>query len=260
LTTFDRVAQLLGMPASQRLVLMSLRLAPVTCLFFLSFTIPAYSSNEDVLELETTGVYRMGPGDSEETARKLALFQAKITAVETAAKYLSTKNLLDVRPSEKNEISCLAAALLRPGIVQEKWKAAGDTRECLIRIRVGVGLPDFVRAEKEDRILERRDSRESLSEKMEPVIPETADPGLDLSEAYRLFRKKDWRRAIIYLDALERRYPHWGTLYMAKATAYYADDEPLEMKQALEKACRLGNPEACHDLEALKKVHKTSIQ
>jgi tetratricopeptide (TPR) repeat protein len=242
------------MAASQRGVLMSIRLALITWLFLLSVPFPAHGSNEDLVELETIGIYRMGPGDSEETARKLALFQAKITAVETAAKYLSAKNVLYVHPSEKDEIYCLAAALLRPGTVQEQWKAVGDTRECLIRIRVGVGVPDFVRAEKEDRILEKRDSGESFLEEMEPVIPGTADPGLDLSEAYRLFQKKDWRRAIIYLDTLEHRYPHWGALYMAKAKAYYADGEPLEMKRALERACRLGNSEACHDLESLKSL------
>jgi tetratricopeptide (TPR) repeat protein len=228
-----------------------LRLSLFACLFFSFFGVPASGSQEDVVELETTGIYRMGTGDSEETAKKLALFQAKIAAVKTAAEYLSIKDLLYVRPSEKNEIYCLTAALMRPATVQEQWKAVGDIHECRIRIRAGLGVADFVRAEKEDRVQDKKDSEESFLKEMEPVVPGSADPGLDLSEAYRLLRKKDWRRAIIYFDTLEHRYPHWGTLYMAKAKAYYAHGEPLEMKRALEKGCRLGNSEACHDLETL---------
>ena len=231
---------------------MDLKVLLISGLCFLSLATPASGSSEDLVEFETTGIYRMQSGDSEETARKLALFQAKIMAVETAAKYLSVKDLLYIRPPEKDEIYCLAAALLRPGTVQEQWKAEGGTRECLVHIRVGVGVADFVKAEKQDRILEKQDSREPFSEKMEPLIPTTADPGLDLSEAYRLLRMKEFRRAIIYLDTLEHRYPHWGSLYMAKAKVYYADDDPLRMKQALEKACHLGNPEACQDLGRLR--------
>jgi hypothetical protein len=36
-------------------------------------------------------------------------------------------------------------------------------------------------------------------------------------------------------------------------------NEPLEMKKALEMACRLGNHQACDDLKDLKMVHNLDL-
>jgi hypothetical protein len=43
---------------------------------------------------------------------------------------------------------------------------------------------------------------------------------------------------------------------MAKAVTYYILHEPVFMKQALTKACRLDNKIACDDLKNLKRVHE----
>jgi hypothetical protein len=61
------------------------------------------------------------------------------------------------------------------------------------------------------------------------------------------------------LDRLEIKYPNWGEIYMAKAIGYYALHEPGQMKKSLEKACGLGNEEACEDLMRLKKVHSIDL-
>ena len=62
--------------------------------------------------------------------------------------------------------------------------------------------------------------------------------------------------AIIYLDHLEKKYPNWDSIYMAKATAYYILHELVFMEKALIKGCRLGNVTACDDLNIIKKLHE----
>ena len=46
---------------------------------------------------------------------------------------------------------------------------------------------------------------------------------------------------------------------MAEAIAFYALQEPLRMKKALETACYLENTKACEDLKTLKKVHNLEL-
>ncbi len=60
---------------------------------------------------------------------------------------------------------------------------------------------------------------------------------------------------MIYLNHLEKKYPSWAEIQMAKAFAYYIFHEAAFMKKALSEACRLGNNTACDDLKNLKRVH-----
>jgi hypothetical protein len=220
----------------------------------------AWSLEGDVVEMETTGVYKTGMGDSEELAEQLALFQAKKMAIETAAKYLSSRNLINIHESTKREIYSLAASLIPSQVLQKQWKGEGNSRECFILIRASVGISDMIKAEKEDQKLGEKDSQESFSEEMEPAISHNIDPARDISKAYRLLRRKEWRVAMIYLDALEKKYPHWGDVFMAKAIFYFAVREPGEMNKALKRACRLGNTEACSDLKTMSKVHGIDLE
>ena len=80
---------------------------------------------------------------------------------------------------------------------------------------------------------------------MEPVVSETIDPAKELSRAHRYLRKHHWRMAIIYLDHLEGKYPHWGALFFAKALGFQGMHETERAKEALSSACRLGSREAC---------------
>jgi len=61
---------------------------------------------------------------------------------------------------------------------------------------------------------------------------------------------------MIYLDHLEKKYPNWDSIYMAKAIAHYILHEPQLMQNALKRACGLGNPVACSDLKNLKNVRE----
>jgi hypothetical protein len=91
---------------------------------------------------------------------------------------------------------------------------------------------------------------------MEQHISAEIDPGRDIAKAYRLLREKKWRIALIYLNHLEKKYPNWDSIYVAEALNHYILHEPVLMKKALNKACRLGNQTACDDLKNIKKVHE----
>ena len=83
----------------------------------------------------------------------------------------------------------------------------------------------------------------------QPVMADI-EPGRELARAYRYIRQRQWRIAIIYLDHLQKKYPAWGDLYLAKAVAFYGMNDPEDMKTALTKACRLDSREACSELQS----------
>ena len=53
-----------------------------------------------------------------------------------------------------------------------------------------------------------------------------------------------------------KKYPNWDSIYVAKAITYYVLHEPVFMKKALNKACRLDNQMACDDLKNLKRLNE----
>ena len=108
----------------------------------------------------------------------------------------------------------------------------------------------FVKAEIRNAALEKEEMQFSLQEEMEPVVPQAIDPAKDLSRAYRYVRKHHWRMAIIYLDHLEKKYPHWGALFYAKAMGFKGMHETEKAIASLSLACDLGNQDACMEIEA----------
>jgi glutamyl-tRNA reductase len=108
----------------------------------------------------------------------------------------------------------------------------------------------------EDSKQEKKEAKESFREEMEQSIFAEIDPGREIAKAYRLLREKKWRIAMIYLNHLEKKYPNWDSIYVAKAITHYILHEPVFMKKALNDACRLGNQIACDDLKNLKRVNE----
>jgi len=233
----------------------------ILAILLLGFTTIAFAQNleDNVIEVEARGSYLMGDGNSKQLARQVALFEAKRSALETAGKYLTHKSLIPFYEMKKEEIYSLAARETQGEIIEERWEPIGKTMKCLIRIRAKVQISDFIKAGIQNQKLEKEDEKESLLEEMDPVLSKEIDPGKDIAKAYRLLRKREWRMAVIYLDHLEKKYPNWGNIYMAKAIAFYPLHAPLEMKKALEMACRLGKNGACDDLKNLKMVHNLDL-
>ena len=216
----------------------------------------ASAAGGDVFEIESEGNYQMVTAVSIELVKKMALFAAKRQAVNLAGRYLSRKSLIEVYELNRDEIYSLAAREIEAKILEENRQTVGKILTYRVRIRAWVQPSDFIKAEMEDTKEKKKEAKESYQEEMEQHISAEIDPGRDIAKAYRLLREKKWRIALIYLNHLEKKYPNWDSIYVAKALNHYILHEPVFMKKALNKACRLGNPTACDDLKNIKKVHE----
>ncbi|MGD9235871.1 MAG: hypothetical protein PVF09_04300 [Desulfobacterales bacterium] len=208
------------------------------------------------IEVDAEGSYRMGADASFDLAKKVAFFTAKRHAVNLAGRYFSHKSLIKPYELNKEEIYSLVARDIQADVLEEKSETIEKTPTYRLRIRAKIMASDFVKAEIADARQEKKESEESYREEMEQPVSAEIDPGKDIAKAYRLLREKKWRIAMIYLNHLEKKYPNWDRIYMAKAIAHYILNEPVFMKKALNAACRLGNGTACDDLKNLKKVHE----
>jgi len=216
----------------------------------------ALAAEENIFEIEAEGSYQMEDDSSVDLAKKVALFTAKRKAIELAGRYLSRKGLIEVYELNRDEIYSLAAREIRAEILEEKRQKVGKTSTYHVQIRVRVQASDFVKAEMEDTKQDKKEAKESYREEMEQHISAEIDPGRDIAKVYRLLREKKWRMAMIYLNHLEKKYPNWDSIYMAKAITHYILHAPVFMKKALNEACCLGNQTACDDLKNLKRLHE----
>jgi hypothetical protein len=239
-------------------VVATMRTIIIATLLFLTLVngVASAAKELDIIEIEAEGSYRIGADASVDLARKVALFTAKRHAVDLVGRYFSHKSFIKAYEMNKDEIYSLAAREIQVEILEEKTETFAKTSTYRLRIRAKIKTSDFVKAEIEDAKQEKKEAKESYQEKMEQPVSEDIDPGKDIAKAYRLLREKKWRVAIIYLNNLEKKYPNWDSIYMAKAITYYILREPVFMKKALKKACRLDNQIACDDLKSLKRVHQ----
>lgn len=198
------------------------------------------------IKLITDYTYRMGDQDSKEKSRALALFGAKLQAVNLAAKYLTHKGVLNHYEKKQNEIFCLATNEIKESIIDEKIYQ--DITSYYVKINSEVTIIDFIKAQIKDLEFEKNESSFSYSEKMEQPVSKAIDPGEELSRAYRYIRKEQWRISVIYLDHLEKKYPYWGDVFLAKAITFYSLDFMDKMVDALKTACSLNKQEACDEL------------
>ena len=206
----------------------------------------ADQKRNDTIKVITDYVYRMGDKDSQEKSRALCLFGAKLKAVNLAAKYLTHKGMLEHYEKKQSEIFCLTTNEIKVSIIDEKFYQ--DINSYYVKIKSEVTSIDFIKAQIKDSELEKNESSFSYSEEMEQPISKIINPGEELSRAYRYIRKEQWRISIIYLGHLEKKYPHWGDVFLAKAIAFYGMDDIDKMVDALKTACSLNNQEACNEL------------
>lgn len=228
--------------------------ATMLVLFFLGGF--SQAAEKDAFEIETEGSCRIAAGSSVELARAVALFNAKRKAVELAGRYLSHMRLIKAYRENKEEVYSLAASAIAARILAEKKEKVGSDTFYRCRIRVRVQPADFIRAEIAAAAMEEDEARKPFREEVEQPLPADINPGRDIAWVYLFLRQKKWRPAIIYLDHLEKKYPDWDSIYMAKAITYYILHNPVFMRKALQKACRLGNAVACSDLKHLKRVQE----
>lgn len=228
----------------------------IALLTFFSISGFASAAEDNAIEVEAEGSAQITDGYPIKLAKSLALFTAKRKAVDMAGRYLSRRSLIEVYELDKDEIYSLVAREITAEIIAENRQAVGKSSIYSVRIKALIRASDFVKAELEDRKLVVNETNESYHEEMEQEVSGPIDPGKDISKAYRLLRERKWRIALIYMNHLEKKYPNWAALYMAKALVYYVFHEPGAMKKALNTACQLGNNTACDDLENIKKVNE----
>jgi len=229
-------------------------LGALLVLFSISSVVSA--AQEDIFEIEAEGSYRIKNVASIDLAKKMALFSAKRQAVDLAGRYLARQSLIKGYELNRDEIYSLAARKIEAEILEEKRQTVGKTLTYWVRIIARVQPSDYVKAEMADTRREKEEAKASFSEEMEQPVSAEIDPGQDISKVYRLLREKKWRIAMIYMNHLEKKYPNWADIQMAKALVYYIYHEPALMKKALGQACRQGNRTACDDLKNIKKVHE----
>jgi hypothetical protein len=221
-------------------------------LILLVFMLTALPCNADgpksdcAIETITEHQYRGGDEDSKEKSRAIALFDAKLKAVSLAAKYLMHKGLLEHYGKRQSEVFCLTTDEITVSIVYEKFDQ--ETRLYDVKIKSEVTSLDFIKAQNKDAGLEKIESAFSYSEEMEQPVSEAIEPAKELSRAYRYIGKEQWRIAIIYLNRLQKKYPRWGDIFLAKAIAFFGMDDIDNMVDALKSACSLNNRQACQEL------------
>ncbi len=237
---------------------LKIKLKTAAKIFFLAMVLvhsyPAVSiveadSSVREVQLITEFSYHAGPGDSLETARALVLYGAKYKAVLLSARHLAGRGLLKDYGDKQMETFCLVADELQSHIIEESFSEKNTIYTAKIKSRVS--LNDFVRAEIRNAALEKEEMQFSWQEEMDQVVSPTIDPAQELSRAYRYVRKNHWRMAIIYMDHLEKKYPHWGALFLAKAMGFLGLHENERAMNALSLACDLGNQEACMKIDAV---------
>ena len=225
------------------------------CLVSVLYCLPAGmcsaadASKETAITVTADFTYKMGDGDTREDARALALFGARLKAINLAAKYLTHKGSLEHYEKKQNEIFCLTADGIQASILSEKFDPR--LKSFHVRITSAISDLDFIKAEIENLALIKEEARFSFGREMEQPVVEEIAPGKELSRGYRYIRKGHWRVAIIYLDHFQKKYPNWGEVFMARAIALYAMDDSIGMISALQRACELDNSEACSELSGL---------
>ena len=227
----------------------SLKQISLILLLFLISSWPCSADDQkrdDTIKVITDYTYRMGDKDSKEKSRALALFGAKLKAVNLAAKYLTHKGVLEHYGKKQSEIFCLATNEIKVSIIHEKFDQGINSY--YFEIKSEVTSIDFIKAQIKDFELEKIESGFSYSEEMEQPVSKVINPGEELSRAYRYIMKEQWRISIIYLDHLQNKYPHWGEVFLAKAIAFYGMDDTDRMVETLKTACSMNNQEACNEL------------
>jgi len=210
---------------------------------------PADPQWSEAISLVTTFTYRGGADELPPKARALTLFGANHEAVLTAAEVLASKGLLEHYGEKADEIYCLAADEIEAAIIEEHYDPRKHTY--FVRVRSHSTVADFIRAQIKDAEMDKQEAAFPFSREMEQPLIAGIHPAVELSRAYRHIRRRRWRIAIIYLDHLEKKYPYWGEMFLARAMAFRGMHRMEHMAEALKQACVVDNQEACRKLEGL---------
>ena len=258
MTIFDKIAEKVPTAGTSQSLVDAFVLL---CILLACFPTSAISENQaDTFQMVSSARFASPKDGAKAEAEAIAHFTAKRKAVETASRYLKGKHRLWFAEKKSQEVFDLTAEMISFKVLEEEWTESDGEKSYRVKIAATVELADFIEAENENAKYEEKERHKGLRQFMEPTIDDALRPGRDLAEAYRLIRLEKQRPAVIFLDRLEKKYPGWSELFMAKAFAFYTLDEIPQMRDALNQACNLGNETACEDIEMMRKAGEVEIK
>ena len=233
----------------------------INCVFFIFSSALAQDREEIVVEAE--GTYLMGDRDSKQTARELALFEAKRMALEKAGTVLASSTRVENYEVVKDEILSRAAGQLKVEVLEEKWEHCDATMRVRIRIRarvkpqyLEVGLDKDQSLTSSTQILSPSLPSNSYQKQPSPgSLPDHIDPGKLIAEIYRLIRQRQYHPAMQKIKKMQTIYPNLARLYLLEAKIHHETHKERAAIIALRRACSLGSKWAC---ERLRKLQQTS--
>jgi hypothetical protein len=210
---------------------------------------PRVNTSDRQIQAVSGFSYTATPDETAEKAQSLALFGAKYKAVVRCADQLVKEGLLQSDDKRNMAIFCLVADTMQPHVIEQSLDT--DSHTYTVKINSTLSLTDYVKAEIRNEALDKEEIHFSLKEELEPSMSPDIAPALELSRTYRYISHDHWRMAIIYMDHLENKYPRWGALHLAKATAFLGMHENGRALNELSSACYLGTQEACLEFDTL---------
>ena len=105
-------------------------------------------SKETGITVTADYTYKMGAVDTRKTARALALFGAKLKAVNLAAKYLTHKGVLEHYEKKQSEIFYLTIDEIQASIASENFSP--QLKSYYVKIISKITTLDFIKAEIKD--------------------------------------------------------------------------------------------------------------
>jgi len=140
----------------------------LSMLMFCLLILPSGAAYADAKAIPATGKYVMGDMDSKSDAKRIALLNAKQTALEAAGTYLTSLSQVQNYELTNDEVSSLSAGIIAVEILDETWSMVGESPVVTITIQATVdpaGLEERIKAVQEDResVEAYRDIRDELA-------------------------------------------------------------------------------------------------
>lgn len=146
-------------------------------LFGISIVSSSAATVLNSFEMEAEGSYSLRGGDTKTQAQSLAVFAAKRSAVQAAARYFSQKELIELFGKKRPEIINMTADNLTFTTLQESWPMMENQPTCSVRIKLVIKPSDFIEAQIENLQLEKKVSAQSYREEMEAALQKACELG-----------------------------------------------------------------------------------
>ncbi len=223
----------------------------------------AFAGSKEVL---AEGKYVMGDLDTKQSARKLALLEAKRMALEQCGTYLESTSEVKNSSLTKDEISSLAAGIISVEIVDEKWQMSGEALMVIVKVKARVNTKDL-----EDRISSLKENKEASKEYVE-IQEKLASLQLELEElkkskaespkkeqaagretnerysrvvdemgaldgmnhAMKAAMNQNWDQAVHLYSQIIAKTPDQTRAYLGRAFAYFKNHKPKKAMKDLE--------------------------